>query len=476
MSPPTLSSEFFRSEFLGAELGDQRLSERLVRVATALAASPDRSLPQAIAAKGQLEAAYRFFGNDRVTMRAVLEPHFAQTRSRIAQHRLALAVHDTTAIEYSGERTGIGPLGSKEHRGYLLHATLAVSAEGLRQPLGVIGARTWARLGVTRERPNGRRLSGHDYAKIEKKESQRWAEQIEETEGRIGDATQLIHVADREGDAFPLLQDLYEKQRRFVIRAARDRRIEDDEDEARLLGEACARAVHTIELEVPIASRAASTIPRDAKTHPTRDARVARLAVCGMSVELTQPHYLGRGVTLGINVVYVRELDCPDGSSPLQWVLYTSEPIDTCGDLLAVVHYYRARWLIEEFFKALKTGCQIEKLQLESYDSLTNALAVYLPIAWACLALRAVARAHPDASATDVLSPTQLQVLRRFGSYKLPATPSARDALLAVAIFGGYIPHRKPPGWIVLARGMQDLLRYEVVWNAAKDLQDVSDP
>jgi hypothetical protein len=476
MGTPTISSHLIRREFAGAVLGDARLSERLVAVAETLAAAPDRSLPQAMRSRSPLEAAYRFFGNERVTMRAILEPHLTQTCARIAPHRLVLAVHDTSALEYPGERLGMGPLGGVKHRGYLLHATLAVTAEGLRQPLGVLGARTWARPETKRPKRNGRGMSGADYSRIALKESQRWAEQIEETEARIGSVAQLIHIADREGDAFPLLQSLHDKQRRFVIRASRDRRIEDDQEDVKLLGEACARALHVIEFEVPISPRRASTIPRLAKTHPERENRVARLAVSAITVNLVRPNYLGRGHTLDVNVVYVRELDAPPDTSPLQWVLYTSEPIDTLQDLLAVIEYYRARWLIEELFKALKTGCQIEKLQLESYDSLTNALGVYLPVAWASLALRAISRTRPDAPATDVLSPTQLQVLRRFGSHKLPEQATVRDALLAVAVFGGYIPHRKPPGWLVLARGMQDLLRYELVWSAAKAEKDVLDP
>jgi IS4 transposase len=48
-------------------------------------------------------------------------------------------------------------------------------------------------------------------------------------------------------------------------------------------------------------------------------------------------------------------------------MLYTSEPIDTAEQLLTIVDQYRSRWVIEEFFKALKTGCAFEKRQLESY-------------------------------------------------------------------------------------------------------------
>jgi hypothetical protein len=56
----------------------------------------------------------------------------------------------------------------------------------------------------------------------------------------------------------------------------------------------------------------------------------------------------------------------------------------------AVVDAYRARWVVEEFFKALKTGCQIEKRQMETYEALRIALALFLPIAVRLLALRLI--------------------------------------------------------------------------------------
>jgi hypothetical protein len=33
---------------------------------------------------------------------------------------------------------------------------------------------------------------------------------------------------------------------------------------------------------------------------------------------------------------------------------------------------YHRRWLVEEYFKALKTGCSLERRQVESYSALKN--------------------------------------------------------------------------------------------------------
>ena len=142
--------------------------------------------------------------------------------------------------------------------------------------------------------------------------------------------------------------------------------------------------------------------------------------------------------------------------------------------MLAVINYYRARWRIEEFFKALKTGCSIEKRQLESYKALTIALAISLPIAYRLLLLRSIARDEPDAPATAVLSPLQIEVLNASLREKnrLGSNPTARQALLAVAALGGFQKHNREPGWQTIGRGYEKLIErvvaYRDGWNAAR--------
>ena len=60
-------------EFSDAELGDERLNRRLRLLADRLGERPDASFPKALD-DAELEAAYRFFGNERVTPEAILAP------------------------------------------------------------------------------------------------------------------------------------------------------------------------------------------------------------------------------------------------------------------------------------------------------------------------------------------------------------------------------------------------------------------
>jgi hypothetical protein len=157
-------------------------------------------------------------------------------------------------------------------------------------------------------------------------------------------------------------------------------------------------------------------------------------------------------------------------------VLATLEPIDTPRRIEQVVDFYRARWVIEEFFKALKTGCAYEKRQLESARALVNALAVFVPVAFRLLYLRSLARQAPDTSARKLLSEAQLQVLRATSKRALPKRLTARQALAALAALGGHIKNNGHPGWLVLGRGYEKLLYAEYVWTLATRSKEVINP
>jgi hypothetical protein len=127
-------------------------------------------------------------------------------------------------------------------------------------------------------------------------------------------------------------------------------------------------------------------------------------------------------------------------------------PIDTPEQVAAIVDAYRARWVIEEFFKALKTGCAYEKRQLETFRALVNALAIFSVVAWRLLLLRYVSRTSPDAPAIGAITPRQVRLLQRIATMKgpgvpavkMPPNPTARDALLAIAKLGGHQEQRRP--------------------------------
>src|SRR5262249_35252583 len=103
---------------------------------------------------------------------------------------------------------------------------------------------------------------------------------------------------------------------------------------------------------------------------------------------------------------------------------------------------------------------------LESRHALLNALAVLAPIAWQLLVLRQESRS--DRATSSALTAQQIEVLCTVSRRALPANPTARDIMLAVAALGGHIKNNGDPGWMVLGRGLSALIAYEVGWMAAR--------
>lgn len=453
-----------RDEFAGADFGDRRLTERAIRIVEACALEPSKSLPRAMPKRAQLDGAYRFLNNGAVHPAAVLMSHYEQTAQRAAVHRVALAVHDTSEFKFSSRRESLGRLRSGDH-GFLTHMSLAVTADGLRRPLGALGMGTWTR--ADKPRPKGRSKAA--VAKDESRESTRWLKQIKAVEELVDGRAKLIHVIDREGDAFPLLSAMCQAEIQFVVRCARDRTAREEGGEVReKVSAIVARAHDEFTMEVPLSRRPVKDTPQRKSLAP-RDRRTAKLVASATTLEIKKPPYIDdEPMWLEANVVRVREIDPPDEVVPVEWVLFTNLPIETSKNVAAIIDHYCARWLIEEFFKALKTGCEYEKMQLESYKALGNALALYVPIAWRMLLLRNLARTEPKASADTVLTKSEIEVLRAFSSMRLGPLVTVAEAFVAIANLGGYIKHKKPPGWLTLARGFEKLSLLETGWSAAR--------
>lgn len=441
-------------EMAGATFQDPRLARRLGQIVGKLVERPATSFPN-VFESAALEAAYRFFGNAKVTPDAILSGHFEATRLRCVELPRVLVVHDSTTLNFreDGQRRGLGRL-VKSGQAFFAHVSLALAGDGSRRPLGVTALKTWTRSDETLP-----------------SERLRWAEQIELSAARLQGVANVVHLADREADDYALFARA-SGTHRFIVRAMHDRLLcTEQKTDPRKLSEAIAHVERTVEREAPLSKRIdGSRSPKQKSAHPSRGARMASLKVGATRVLVKRPTTQNADVvdSLWINVVRVWEPDPPTGESAIEWILWTTEPIDTPEDLAWIVDAYRARWTIEEYFKALKTGCAYESRQLEDYEGLVNALAVFAPIACHLLEVRSEARRVPDAPASTVMSATHLEVLRALGRYRLPDIPTVRDVLLAVAALGGHIKYSGEPGWLTLARGHAELRTLARGWAAAK--------
>lgn len=459
MADPTDIKDF-ALEVAGSNFSDERLNSRLRTLVSSLVADPSVSLPRAFDSAG-LEAAYRFFSNPRVTPDDILSPHIEATRARCGQESEFLVIHDTTSFSYrfDGQREGLGRAqlqNLKSRQVFFAHASLAVAADGTRRPLGVVAFATWARGDVR---------SGVEHL--------RWETQARVAASRLGNSDKAIHVMDREADDYEMFVALSQGNHRFIVRCQYNRVLE--QEAKAYLNDVLVTLNATVQRQAHLSRRQPNRVALHARVHPPREARVAQLSIAAAEVVLKKP---GRckgsspAVTipssLTVNAVRVWEPAPPSDEVPVEWILYTTDPIDTPEQLVAIVDRYRARWTIEEYFKAIKTGCDFERRQLREYEALVNLLATFAPIAYRLLLLRSEARRTPEAAASTVLSSDQLDVLKAKGRIRLSESPTVREVYLAVAALGGHIKYSGNPGWLTLARGFEKLETLAEGWAAAK--------
>lgn len=449
-------------EFEGCDFADLRLMDRVVKLATQLDRDPQLSLPEAFRDPSQLEATYRFFANSRVDLPTIIGGHVENTIRRAGALRRCLAIHDTTAFSFEGgEREGLGVV-DRAQQGFYAHVCLCVAADGTREPLGLVALDTWVRKAKKGKRSTEKRR------KEDHLESERWLAQSLEVEASVAGATQLIHVEDREGDIFESLAMRVAEGMHFIVRAASTRVVlttgtstENVLENARKLPRVGAR-------EVRLSARKPALAHRPKAQHRARKERMAALELRAGPIRLRCPGRGGSVSELALNAVHVGELNAPEGEEEVEWLLFTTEPISTPEEVSDVVDNYRARWLIEEYFKALKTGCKYEERQLESADGLLNALGVFAILAWRLLLLRFVQRTATDAPATSVATPEEIAVL--VAKKRLKKNATAAEFLTALARFGGHLSQNGPPGLLILWRALRALQALAEGWRLAREM------
>ena len=460
---------------LHAQLGDARRTRRYARILEAFEARPAASPPEAFDEPAELTAYYRLMRQGDVEHFSLLEPHFDSTRERAEQLGRVLVLHDTTEFAFQihdePARQNLARL-SANRQGFQWHASLAISPGVTRAPLGLLASRPFVR---------GDQLADEDALEfwgqldgLLDNEQRRWLEAVEACEARLEHVEHVVHVMDREADDYLSYFAMDLSDYSYVIRLTHDRNVCQGElrSEYGKLSEALEEQDWCEdEREVLLSARPAR---RASASHPMRRERKVRLRVRGCTVELRRPNNVKSEHapdSLELNVVEVEEIEPPEGQEPVRWVLATSEPIENVEQLWAVVDIYRNRWVIEEFFKALKTGTSYKKLQHKRAKTLLNALAAKAQIAWNLLVLRHFGRHMGETPAQRVVNPIQLKVLGASQPKLVGESATAHDAMMAVASMGGHIKANGPPGWMILGRGWQRLLELETGFRLALGMQ-----
>lgn len=433
-------------QFGSCELGDSRRTARLVRYAAQAAAAPDGSTPRQTESWGDCKAAYRLMDCDDVSFRAITGPHHQATLAR--ENGTWLLISDTTETHFSGPSVqGLGPTGNGKGRGFLLHSSLMVRPDGL-EIVGLAGQVIHYRRPVKKKESSGvQRLRRKD------RESMIWSQVIDQI-GVAPEGARFLHVFDRAGDQIELYCRMTLHGTGWVVRASQLHRwIRTPEDARVKVSDYLDSLVVAGEYEV------------DLPANHKQPARTARLKVRFGPAWMPRPKHVSAWVReSGVReivmwVVEAREIDPPAGVQGARWVLWTSEPVRNFGDAWRVLGYYEKRWLIEEFHKALKTGCRLEERQYETARRLEAVAGVLSIVAVRLLQLKTVAREEPARRASDVVPRRWIAMLQRLR--KRPGTRdwTVRDFYRELAKLGGFLARKSDgePGWMTLWRGFEKL-------------------
>ncbi len=455
-----------------AELGDKRRTKRLQNSMQEITLTPSSSFPEIFHKKAALEGFYRLVENPAVFSSSILSPHVEQTLKRCADIGAVLVIHDTTDVSfdlYDPElrRKNLSRVSTRK-QGFYTHLTMAVADTPLGIPLGTLNAQSFVHKKHVKdetEKAFWTQIGGYY-----DNERQRWFDAIRKTDAELRVAgASGIHVMDREADSYSMFSWLHQEDIHYVLRVSNTKRRVYGSP--KMLNDVLNDKPFVAEAKVFLGARGPLRPAKALKRQPPRKARNTTLRFRAVEVTIQRGGSSGEGYTpitkadlpqqLTMHLVEAIEVEPPQGESPVRWLLLTSEPIETPEQVIRVIDIYRKRWIIEEFFKVLKTGCRLESRQMESAHTLLNVLAILLPVAWRLLMIRSLDDASPKEHWSTVLEPLAFHVLKKaVPQSKLHNNATVKQVILAIASLGGHLKQNGDPGWLVLLRGWRKLSDY----------------
>jgi hypothetical protein len=425
------------------------------------------SIPAACGGRAEMEAAYRFFDNDKVTFDRVLRPHMDRTLERVAEQAVVLLVQDTSEIDLTRpeqEVTGVGDL-DESRRGFLLHEMQAFTPDGT--PLGTVWADILNRTDGVSHAPAAVKDYQKKHTPIEEKESMRWLTGLRQARSVAEQwpKVQCICLADSEADIYELFAEPHGAQPvHWLIRACQDRALETST--AQHLREHVLATPVLYQVELLIRGRKAMTAVEERSRRQNRETRQASVEVRSATLTLRAPWRFDRELPpITVNVVLVREPSPPTGEAPVEWILVTTLPIDTPEQVRTIVSYYCVRWCIEILFRTLKSGCRIERRRFEHVDRVLPCLALYLIVAWRTLFVCRMGRSCPDLDCEAIFEPSEWKAVWVAVHGKKPPKkiPRLQDMVHLIARLGGYVDRPKnEPGAQTVWIGLQRM--YDLAW------------
>jgi Transposase DNA-binding/Transposase DDE domain len=453
------TEEWSEAEFGHADLGDERRTRRLVRLAAEVAGRPAGTVTRACATSASREGAFRLLENASVRPEAIRAAVQEATLQRCrVEHRVVVAVDATSLTLTDEQRTKFGAVGAWDKGARGVHAMTALAVTTAGETLGVCGQETWVR--------EVRSVHGRHRRRGRETESRFWLElllDVRDAFRKVAPTSTPWFQMDRGADCWQVLTLACKLDMLVTVRAAYDRRLDD----------AAERLWAKVERGPVVARRSVRVAERPAVQKlkrvngqrfkilvPARQARTADVEIRAARVPILCKAD-DKELSIDLNAVLVSEVG--HKRDPVEWMLLTTHSIRTRRDVLEVVRAYTLRWRVEEFHRAWKRGlCRVEDTQLRSRDAVYKWSTILAAVATRAMRLTQLARTTPDVPCTTELSSTELAALialREPKNLDSNTVPTLAVAVRWLADLGGYTgPWNGPPGATVIGRGLHDVL------------------
>ena len=312
-----------------------------------------------------VQAAWRFYGNERITLPVLVEPlqEAAQRWRQRSESAPGLVVHDWSSLKYPGHKSkkDQARLSKDNDRGYELSTALLVDGDS-GDPVAALEMRLLAAKKVYSTRMPAPRCSAYRI------------DQVLPTLQSVGELNlgPLVHVIDREADSVDHYRQWHAAGHQFLVRA-------DGERIVRWEGQEIALA----DLDGRLHQREEFRRSRDVLHKGER----AIQHVAETAVILDRPAYQNRrrggktvkkrvpGPPIALRLIISRVCNAR-GETRAVWYLLTNVPPSRAA-LATVALWYYWRWRIESYFKLLKSaGLQLEHWQQETGRAIAKRLLV----------------------------------------------------------------------------------------------------
>jgi len=426
-----MNNQWIHQQFAKVKMNDPRLQKRAVMIAQDCAEHPEKSLSKRFEDWAGLKAAYRFFSNPKATHQTLQQPHYQEVLEKARwSEELVLFIQDGSELLFNSHpwTHGLGPTADSNGNGLMFHSCLVAKYHESKETeiLGLGYQEAWIR-------PEKKSVNSS-------KESDVWLRTLK----KLGRSRKnWVSVGDRANDIFDFIHGANSEGWNLIVRARHDRKVEIDGVQERLF---------------PWIRRQTAKCKSKLfmKAKGKEFSGEVELEITWAKAKLLPP---GKTDSLsGEEVTYIR-VWCPERPK-LEWLLITNLPVENEEDVRRIIEIYRRRWLIEDYHKALKTGCRIEDNQLKQASRILALFGILGVIATQLLAMREHCRLHPTTPVEKAIPKRWIILIERRLRVKLE---TVRDFWRCLARLGGFIGRKSDgePGWQTIWGGftrLQDML------------------